>query len=84
MAVGIVFILGSGPHIGWAVAQEFQQEGYKVAVGSRNPDVLRIQMEGFLPVTVDLAKIDSVEAAFKQVIAQLGVPNIVVYNGSCL
>jgi len=82
MAAGTVFILGSGPRIGLVVAQKFQKEGYKVAVGSRKPDVEKAQKEGFLPVTVDLGNIDAVEAAFKEVIANLGVPNIVVYNGS--
>jgi NAD(P)-dependent dehydrogenase (short-subunit alcohol dehydrogenase family) len=84
MAAGIAVILGSGPRIGQVVAQKFQKEGYKVAVGSRKPDAESIEKEGFLPVTVDLASIDSVEAAFKEVIARLGVPNIVVYNGSPL
>lgn len=70
------------PAFGWSVAKKFKREGYTVALGNRNPKVESAENEGFLPVKVDLSKIDSVDAAFKEVIAKLGVPNIVVYNGS--
>jgi NAD(P)-dependent dehydrogenase (short-subunit alcohol dehydrogenase family) len=77
----VLFILGAGPRIGWSVAGKFKSKGYKVAVGSRNPNVERATSDGFLPVTVDVTKSESVESAFAKVKGELGVPNVVVYNG---
>lgn len=77
----VLFILGAGPRIGWAVAGKFKDEGYKVAVGSRNPNIERATSDGFLPVSVDVTKSESVELAFGKVKEELGIPNVVVYNG---
>jgi hypothetical protein len=37
-----------------------------------------IEKHGFLPVKLDLANIDSVEASFNEVHEKLGIPNVVV------
>ena len=81
MSQNTIFILGAGPRIGWSVAEKFKAEGYKVAVGSRRPDIFKVRQEGFLPVSVDLGSVQSIEEAFEKVTKELGVPNVVVYNG---
>lgn len=75
------FILGAGGHVGLAVANKLKQEGYKVAVGARNP----LQKEGLVPITVDVSDTDSVTKAFAEVKEKLGAaPNVVVFNGSSI
>lgn len=73
----VVFILGSGPRIGTAVAKRFLQEGYKVAIGKRTTDAV---LEGVLTVKLDVASNESVAQAFREVEEKLGFPNVVVYN----
>ena len=75
------FIIGAGGHTGLAVANKLKQEGYKVAVGSRNP----LQKDGLVPVTVDASKTDSITNAFAEVKQKLGAaPSVVVFNGSSI
>ena len=75
------FILGAGGHVGLAVANKLKQEGYKVAVGARNP----LQKEGLVPITVDVSDTDSVAKAFAEVKEKLGAaPNVVIFNGSSI
>jgi NAD(P)-dependent dehydrogenase (short-subunit alcohol dehydrogenase family) len=81
MAPKTIIVLGAGPGIGYSVAKKFKAEGYEVAVGSRKPDADKAKAEGFLPITVDLTDLQSVEAAFALVNEKFGAPNVVVYNG---
>ncbi|KAK0218844.1 hypothetical protein IW262DRAFT_1558504 [Armillaria fumosa] len=53
---------------------------YKVALGSRNPDVDKLKKEGFFLVKVDIILPDSVSAAYKTVSGELDTPNVVVFN----
>ena len=77
----VAFIIGAGGHVGLGVANKLKQEGYKVAVGSRNP----LQKEGLVPITVDVSNTDSVIKAFAEVKEKLGAaPNAVVFNGSSI
>lgn len=78
----VAFIIGGGPRIGWSVASRLQSEGYKIAVGSRNPDTARAEESGFLPVSVDVSDSQSVRSGFETVRQKLGVPGVVVYNGN--
>jgi len=74
----VAFILGAGRHVGLAVAIKLKQEGYKVAIGSRNP----IEKEGLVPITVDVTDTDSISRAFAEVKEKLGsAPNAVIFNG---
>ena len=81
MSPRTILVLGAGPRVGYSVAKKFKAEGYNVAIGSRNPDVEAATKSGFLPITVDLVSIQSVEETFVQVAKTYGPPNIVVYNG---
>jgi NAD(P)-dependent dehydrogenase (short-subunit alcohol dehydrogenase family) len=75
----VVFIVGGGPRIGHAVAKKFLSQGYKVAIGRRQTD--KVELEGALPVYVDVTKPETIEKAFTEVESKLGVPTVVVYNG---
>lgn len=74
----VAFIIGAGRHVGLAVATKLKQEGYKVAIGSRNP----LEKDGLVPIAVDVTDTDSISRAFDEVKEKLGsAPNVVVFNG---
>lgn len=79
---GILFIVGGGPRIGHSVAAKFLQEGYQVAIGRRtiSPST-ETNLSGAISVQVDVTKTESVAEAFHKVKTELGIPNVVVYNG---
>ena len=76
----VAFIIGAGPHVGAAVGTILKQNGYRVALGSRNPKFDETET-GFHPVKVDASSSESIRAAFQTVNAELGHPNVVIYNG---
>ncbi len=77
-----LFIIGSGARVGAGIARKFQSQGYKVALGSRSPNVEKLVSQGFLPITVDASSVQSIEAAFAEVSEKFGgAPSVVVYNG---
>ncbi|KAK3304957.1 epimerase/hydratase [Chaetomium strumarium] len=78
----VLFILGGGPRIGHAVAKRFVSQGYKVAIGRRTTD--KTDVDGVLPVYVDVTKAETIQEAFHEVESKLGVPNVVVYNAAAL
>lgn len=81
----LALILGGGPRIGWSVATKLAAEGYKVALGSRNPDTSRCTEADILPVSVNVSDTTSVTNAFSTVKTTLGrVPSVVVYNAAAL
>lgn len=74
------FILGTGARVGRSVALKLKAEGYKVAIGSRNPDIDAAKKDGFYAVKVDAAKPETIQSAYDQVQDAIGVPNVVVFN----
>ncbi|KAJ5618867.1 epimerase/hydratase [Penicillium lagena] len=80
MTQPIAFILGGGLRIGHAVAAKFVSQGYSVALGRRSIQA-SVGIKGVTPVAVDVASMQSVEAAFAEVEIKLGFPTVVVYNG---
>ncbi|KAI0911419.1 NAD(P)-binding protein [Ustulina deusta] len=80
----VALILGSGPRVGAAVAQKFASNGYKVAVTSRRAAGGKTP-EGYLSLTADLSKPDSIPALFDAVKAEFdSPPSVVVYNAASL
>ena len=77
----VAFIIGAGPHVGAAVGTILKQNGYRIALGSRNPKIDNETEEGFYPVKVDASSYESIQAAFRTVNAELGPPNVVICNG---
>lgn len=82
----IVLVLGAGPGIGLAVARKFAQNGYKVAIASRNAgSSAQTTADGFLSLRADFAQPSSVPALFAAVEAEWkAAPSVVVYNAAAL
>jgi len=77
-------IVGAGSGLSAALARLFSQEGMRVALAARTPDKLAAlcQATGARSYRCDAAKRDEVEKLFAALAADLGSPDIVVYNPS--
>lgn len=83
----VAVILGVGPGLGAAIADQFAREGFAVGLMARSEDQLaQIQTEieksggKALAVTVDVTDPAAMKAAFNQVREQLAAPEVFVYN----
>jgi NAD(P)-dependent dehydrogenase (short-subunit alcohol dehydrogenase family) len=83
----VVAVLGAGPGLGAAIARRFAGEGFAVAMMARREESLaeirqNIEDDGgtALPVSTDATDAGSVAAAFDRVRAELGDPEVLVYN----
>ncbi|RDL40075.1 Uncharacterized protein BP5553_00054 [Venustampulla echinocandica] len=81
MASKIVLVIGAGQNIGRSIATHFSGKEYKVAVVSRNP-TKEIFNSANLLIRADLSDLSVMPSIFSEVKAKLGVPNVVVYNGT--
>ena len=77
----IILILGAGPRIGNSVAKAFAGKGYKIALTSRKKSEAN-NTANELHIQSDLTDPDSIVKVFSDVKASLGVPSVVVYNGT--
>jgi 3-oxoacyl-[acyl-carrier protein] reductase len=71
-----VLVTGGNRGLGFAIAEEFIAQGHRVAVTARSG----AGPEGSLTVTADVTDVDSIDAAFTSVEAELGPVEIVVAN----
>jgi NAD(P)-dependent dehydrogenase (short-subunit alcohol dehydrogenase family) len=86
----VCLVVGAGPGIGSAVAMAFAKEGYGVALASRNPARLQTHCDEIRRVTgraarayaADAGDEESLKALFATVTAELGAPEVVVYNAA--
>lgn len=76
----VAFIIGGGANVGAGVAATLKENGYKVAIGNRNPKASTDG--GYFPVRVDVANKDSIVSAFDTVTKALGPINVVIFNGA--
>lgn len=76
----VAFIIGGGANVGAGVAATLKENGYKVAIGNRNPK--EFTDGGYFPVQVDVASKDSILSAFDTVTKALGPINVVIFNGA--
>ncbi len=83
----VAAVLGVGPGLGAAIARRFAREGYAVGRMARNEESvsgIRQEIEdgggAAVPVSADATDPASVEAAFEKVRAELGDPEVFVYN----
>jgi NAD(P)-dependent dehydrogenase (short-subunit alcohol dehydrogenase family) len=83
----VAAVLGVGPGLGAALARRFAGEGFAVALMARREEsvaAVREEIEdsggGALGVTTDATNPDSVAASFQRVRAELGDPEVFVYN----
>jgi NAD(P)-dependent dehydrogenase (short-subunit alcohol dehydrogenase family) len=76
----LMLLLGSGSNIGQAVARKFEAGGYNVAIAARSlPD--RKVSDKRWSYTIDLSNPNAVAETFAKVTNDIGIPNVVVYNG---
>jgi NAD(P)-dependent dehydrogenase (short-subunit alcohol dehydrogenase family) len=81
MAHRVLLLLGAGQNIGLASITAFKAQGYKVASASRTPsDAIRKAAD--LVLTADFSDPSCVADLFIKVEAELGIPNVVIYNGN--
>jgi NAD(P)-dependent dehydrogenase (short-subunit alcohol dehydrogenase family) len=85
MSPPVAFVIGAGPGVGLTVARHLAAQGYKLAIGSRNPDTEGAKKEGFFPVKLDIAKHETISKGFTDLEAHYGTPaSVVIYNGAYL
>jgi NAD(P)-dependent dehydrogenase (short-subunit alcohol dehydrogenase family) len=81
MAHRVLLLLGAGENVGLATITSFKAQGYKVASVSRTPgDAIRKAAD--LVLTADFSDPLCVADLFSKVETELGIPNVVVYNGN--
>ncbi|KAF9007249.1 hypothetical protein BDZ89DRAFT_1120102 [Hymenopellis radicata] len=78
----VAVIIGAGSNVGGSVAQTLAKQNYQVAVGARTT---RDKVpEGYYPFSVDVTKPESIKPAFEKVVADIGPPNVVIFNAATL
>ncbi|HUA35416.1 MAG TPA: SDR family NAD(P)-dependent oxidoreductase [Candidatus Binataceae bacterium] len=82
----VAVITGVGPGLGAALARRFASE-YAIAILARRAEYLHSLAEEIrrtgatvLELPADIGKRDQVEAAFKKIRAELGAPDVLLYN----
>ncbi len=81
-------MIGAGPGIGRAVAARFATEGMAIALIARSAATVRSVAAtlsgGALPLTADVADDTALRAALDRAAAELGPPDVVVYNAGVI
>jgi NAD(P)-dependent dehydrogenase (short-subunit alcohol dehydrogenase family) len=79
-----VLIVGAGTGLSAAVARRFAREGGRVALAARRPEKLGnlAQELGARTYACDVAERVAVDAMMAQVTAELGLPDVVMFNPS--
>jgi NAD(P)-dependent dehydrogenase (short-subunit alcohol dehydrogenase family) len=95
----LIIVLGSGPGIGVGVASHFASQNFdRVALLSRNAERLQSDVAAVSeaarganrsdvtvqPYPVDVSDMASLERVLRQVVQELGKPEVVVYNAAAL
>lgn len=76
-------VVGIGPGNGAAIARRFAQEGYAVALLARSAEAIETlsrELEGSRPYRCDVTDPVAVRAAFAAIRADLGDPEVLIYN----
>ncbi|HEU5061196.1 MAG TPA: SDR family oxidoreductase [Kofleriaceae bacterium] len=79
----VCVVVGIGPGLGAAFARRFAGEGYRVALLARRrelSDRLAATLEGARAYSCDASDPPSIDATFRSIEADLGAPEVVVYN----
>lgn len=82
MSSKVVLILGAGQNIGKSLIQKFSSNGFKVAIASRTLYQPLVEAAD-VSVKADFANPSSIKSIFSEVVAKIGTPNVVIYNGMC-
>jgi NAD(P)-dependent dehydrogenase (short-subunit alcohol dehydrogenase family) len=80
----VALIVGAGEGLSASLVRLCAKQGMQVAVAARNPDKLAALCAetGATAYACDVIDETSVDAVFDAVVAEMGVPNLVVYNPS--
>jgi NAD(P)-dependent dehydrogenase (short-subunit alcohol dehydrogenase family) len=80
----VALIVGAGEGLSASLARVCAKQGMQVAVAARNPNKLAALCAetGATAYACDVIDETSVDAVFDAVVAEMGVPNLVVYNPS--
>jgi short-subunit dehydrogenase len=83
----LVLITGASSGIGQALAEQYAQEGYQLALVARRVDAVKswlntrgISAESYCIYSSDVANIDSMAALAQDCLARQGVPDVVIAN----
>ena len=79
----VCVVTGVGPGTGAALVRRFARDGYRVAMLARDAarlEKLAAEIPDALPVPVDVADLDALRAALARVRAELGAPQVLLYN----
>lgn len=76
----LVLLLGAGKNIGEAVAKKFGGGGFNVALAARSLHDAQ-NSTGRWSYKVDLSRPAEVAELFAKVSKEIGIPNVVIYNG---
>ncbi|MFD5769133.1 SDR family NAD(P)-dependent oxidoreductase [Streptomyces sp. NPDC127049] len=84
-------VIGAGPGIGQAVARRFAREGLPVGLVARTKETVSAAAEALgplgvraLPLTADVTDEAGLRAALDTAVAELGEPDVVVYNAAVI
>lgn len=83
MSKPVCAIIGVGPKNGAAFASRFDKAGYRIALLSRSTsfgDELRTHLADARVYVCDASDPESIAAAFSQLVADMGVPDVLIYN----
>jgi NAD(P)-dependent dehydrogenase (short-subunit alcohol dehydrogenase family) len=83
MSKPVCVVVGVGEGNGAAIAQQFSEHGYQVALLARSLDFttkLAAKLDDAVAIACDITNEEDVAAAFSQVRSQLGEVNTLVYN----
>ncbi|WP_112246823.1 SDR family NAD(P)-dependent oxidoreductase [Kribbella monticola] len=87
--MGGVVVVGVGPGIGVAVAGRFVREGMSAGLIARSEEKLKLAADALagaevLAVAADSTDEDRLRAALDRIVAEHGVPDVVVYNAAVI
>jgi len=85
MADRVCFITGVGGGTGEATARRFAQDGYRVAMLARKPDLiepLSKELEGSRAFVCDVADLDHLMEVCDTVHQEMGSPHVVIHNAA--
>jgi NAD(P)-dependent dehydrogenase (short-subunit alcohol dehydrogenase family) len=85
MADRVCFITGVGGGTGEATARRFAQDGYRVAMLARKPDLigpLEKELEGSRAFVCDVADLDHLMEVCDTVHQEMGSPHVVIHNAA--
>jgi NAD(P)-dependent dehydrogenase (short-subunit alcohol dehydrogenase family) len=79
------YVTGASQGLGLTLVKKLLENGYRVAATSRNAQALKnavgvIDAEGFLPLSVDLNNVDSIDESIQQTVTAFGTIDVVVNN----